>query len=254
MQAFNMQKLKKLIDTVLLGYQPGHTGLREKLVSSVTACLSILFLLLIVQYVELELPFKMLVLASMGASAFLLFVTPHSPMAQPWPVIVGHLVSAFIGVACAQWIDNAPLAAAVAVLLSIFAMHLLHCLHPPSAATAMIAVLGGPEVHAIGWQFCYEVVAINAVLMVVLAIALNNLVPGRRYPMLHSHHVHHNQFLQQHQHSELLEEDFKWALSQMDGLIDVSAEDLVDIYEFALERAQSRRDKQALLSAGDDYS
>ena len=145
-----MQKLKKLIDTVLLGYQPGHTGLREKLVSSVTACLSILFLLLIVQYVELGLPFKMLVLASMGASAFLLFVTPHSPMAQPWPVVAGHLVSAFIGVACAQWIDNAPLAAAIAVLLSIFAMHVLHCLHPPSAATAMIAVLGGPEVHAIG--------------------------------------------------------------------------------------------------------
>ena len=249
-----MQKLKKLIAAVLIGYQPGHTGLREKLVSSVTACLSILFLLLIVQYVELGLPFKMLVLASMGASAFLLFVTPHSPMAQPWPVIAGHLVSAFIGVACAQWISNAALAAAVAVLLSVFVMHLLHCLHPPSAATAMIAVLGGSEVHAIGWQFCYEVVAMNAVLMVLLAIFFNNMVPGRRYPMLHSHHAHHNQFLQQHQHSELLEEDFKWALSQMDGLIDVSAEDLVDIYEFALERAQNRREKLSLSSARDDHS
>jgi CBS-domain-containing membrane protein len=119
----------------------------------------------------------------------------------------------------------------------------------------MIAVLGGPEVHAIGWQFCYEVVAINAALMVMLAIVLNNLVPGRRYPVLHSHHAHHNQFLQQHQqHSELLEEDFKWALSQVDGLIDVSAEDLVDIYEFALERAQSRRQQQSLSRASDDYS
>jgi CBS-domain-containing membrane protein len=249
-----MQKLRKLIAAVLIGYQPGHTGLREKVVSSVTACLSILFLLLIVQYVELGLPFKMLVLASMGASAFLLFVTPHSPMAQPWPVIAGHLVSAFIGVACAQWISNAALAAAVAVLLSVFVMHLLHCLHPPSAATAMIAVLGGPEVHAVGWQFCYEVVAMNAVLMVLLAILFNNMVPGRRYPMLHSHHAHHNQFLQQHQHSELLEDDFKWALSQMDGLIDVSAEDLVDIYEFALERAQNRREKLSLSSARDDHS
>jgi CBS-domain-containing membrane protein len=250
-----MHKLKNLIAVALRAYQSGHGGLREKLISSVTACLSILILLLVVQYVELGLPFKMLVLASMGASAFLLFVTPHSPMAQPWPVIAGHLISAFIGVACAQWISNAPLAAAVAVLLSIFVMHLLHCLHPPSAATAMIAVLGGPEVHAIGWQFCYEVVAINAALMVMLAIVLNNLVPGRRYPMLHSHHAHHNQFLQQHQqHSELLEADFKWALSQMDGLIDVSAEDLVDIYEFALERAQSRRQQQVLSRANDDYS
>jgi CBS-domain-containing membrane protein len=202
-----MHKLKNLIAVALRAYQSGHGGLREKLISSVTACLSILILLLVVQYVELGLPFKMLVLASMGASAFLLFVTPHSPMAQPWPVIAGHLISAFIGVACAQWISNAPLAAAVAAL------------------------------------------------MVMLAIVLNNLVPGRRYPMLHSHHAHHNQFLQQHQqHSELLEADFKWALSQMDGLIDVSAEDLVDIYEFALERAQSRRQQQVLSRANDDYS
>lgn len=237
-----MWNLEKLMDVLRPRFQPARIDLREKVVASVTACLSILFLLLFVQYVELGLPFKMLVLASMGASAFLLFVVPHSPMAQPWPLIGGHLFAAFIGVACARWINDLALAAAVAVLLSIFVMHVLHCLHPPSAATTMIAVLGGPEVHAIGWQFCYEVVAINAGLMLVLAVILNNLVPGRRYPMLHSHHAHHQKFVpQQHlQHPELKEEDFKWALSQMDGLIDVSAEDLQDIYEFAVERAQAR--------------
>lgn len=112
-----MQKLKKLFDAVLIGYQPSHTALKEKLISSITASFSILLLLLIVQHLELGLPFEMLVLASMGASAFLLFVAPHSPMVQPWPVIGGHLLSAFIGVACAQWINSAPLAAAVAVLL-----------------------------------------------------------------------------------------------------------------------------------------
>lgn len=251
-----MHKLKKLVSSVLAAYQSSHAPLREKLISSVTASFSILFLLLIVQYVELGLPFKMLVLASMGASAFLMFVFPHSPLSQPWSVFGGHLVSAFMGVACAQWLHSAPLAAAAAVLLSIFVMHLLHCLHPPSTATAMIAVLGGPEVHAIGWQFCYEVVAINAGLMVLLAIIFNNMVSGRRYPMRHSHHAHHHKFSQQQyqQYPELLEEDFKWALSQMDGLIDVNAEDLVDIYEFAVERAQSRIEKQAPSTANDDHS
>lgn len=241
-----MLKLKKLMEVLRAHFQSMQTDLREKVVASVTACLSILFLLLIVQYVALGLPSKMLVLASMGASAFLLFVAPHSPMAQPWPLIGGHLLAAFIGVACARWLNNPALAAAIAVLLSIFVMHVLHCLHPPSAATAMIAVLGGPEVHAMGWQFCYEVVAINAGLMLMLAILLNNLVPGRRYPMLHSHHAHHHQFVpQKHlQHPELQEADFKWALSQMDGLIDVSAEDLQDIYEFAVERAQSRAEAE----------
>jgi len=238
-----MRTLKELANSILAGYRSSHVPLREKLISSMTACFSILLLLLIVQYVELGLPFKMLVLASMGASAFLLFVVPHSPLSQPWPVFGGHMVSAFMGVACTQWINNIVLAAAIAVLLSVFVMHILHCLHPPSSATAMIAVLGGTEVHAIGWQFCYEVVAINAGLMVLLAFVLNNLVPGRRYPMWHTHHAHHHQFSQENheQYPELLEEDVKWALRQMDGLIDVSEEDLVDIYEFAVEHAEKRR-------------
>jgi len=238
-----MHILKKLFNSVVAGYQSSHAPLREKLISSMMACFSILLLLLIVQYVELGLPFKMLVLASMGASAFLMFVLPHSPLSQPWSVFGGHLVSAFVGVACVQWIHSIVLATAIAVLLSIFLMHVLHCLHPPSSATAMIAVLGGPEVHAIGWQFCYEVVAINAGLMVLLACVLNNLVPGRRYPMWHTHHAHHHQFSQENheQYPELLEEDVKWALRQMDGLIDVSEEDLVDIYEFAVEHAEKRR-------------
>lgn len=240
-----MQVLRRFLHIFLIDYESMRAGMLEKLFSSMTACLSILVLLLFVEHIDLGLPFRMLVLASMGASAFLLFVAPHSPMAQPWPVLGGHILSAFIGIACVKAIPNAAIAAALAVLLSIFVMYVLHCLHPPSAATAMIAVLGGTEVHTIGWQFCYEVVAVNAGLMVVLAIILNNLVPGRRYPMRHTHHVHHAQFVQSknnhRQHPELNEEDFKWAVSQMDGLIDISTEDLIDIYEFALERAQQRK-------------
>ena len=245
-----MLKLNKWMDAVSSFYSHSSTSFREQIISSVTACFAILVLLLFVQYVDLGLPFKMLVLASMGASAFLLFVAPHSPLAQPWPVIGGHLVSAFIGVACAQLIPELPLAAALAVLLSVFVMHILHCLHPPSAATAMIAVLGGSEVHALGWQFCYEVVAINAGLMVVMAIIFNNLVPGRRYPIRHTHHIHHEVFAQSehNQYPALTGEDFKWALSQMDGLIDVTEEDLVDIYEFAVERAEQRLQGAASLN------
>lgn len=235
--------LNKLMNILLLGYKPSSIPLREKLIAANTAGVAIFCLVLFVDYIELGLSFKLLVLASMGASAFLLFVVPHSPLAQPWPVIGGHLIAAFIGVACAQWVASAPLATALAVFLSVFMMYQLHCLHPPSAATAMIAVLGGPDVHAIGWQFCYEVVAINAGIMVLLATILNNLVRGRHYPMRHQHHAHHMQFSQQvHESvSELDEQDFKWALSQMEEFIDVNEEDLVDLYEFALEHAQSRQ-------------
>ncbi|KAG1308120.1 hypothetical protein G6F62_015100 [Rhizopus arrhizus] len=40
----------------------------------------------------------------MGASAVLLFAAPASPLAQPWSILAGNLVSALIGVFCAQMI------------------------------------------------------------------------------------------------------------------------------------------------------
>lgn len=242
-------KKSRLIE-FLKRYHVPPTPLREKLYSCLASLAAVLILVAGLSLASAELPFSLLVLASMGASTFLLFTVPHSPMSQPWPMFGGHVVSAAAGVACGQWIAYQPLAAACAVALAIFVMHWLRCLHPPSAATAMIAVLGGPEVHAIGWKFCYEVVAINAGILLMLALAINNLIPGRRYPLRHSHHPHHAQFLRQTHspYTELVEEDFAWALSKMDGIIDITEEDLVDIYEFAVEHAQ-RRESRANLRA-----
>ena len=86
--------------------------------------------------------------ASMGASAVLLFAVPHGPLSQPWALVGGHLVSAVIGVACAR-LDTPPfVAAALAVALAICAMYYLRCIHPPGGATALTAVAGGQSVHA----------------------------------------------------------------------------------------------------------
>lgn len=233
----------KLLQASAQHYRQTQTPLREKLHSSLAAFCGILLLVLAESLLASEFTLSLPVLASMGASAFLLFVVPHSPMAQPWPMFGGHLLASFIGVLCAQTIAQPALATATAVGLAIFCMYWLRCLHPPSAATAMIAVLGGPQVHALGWSFCYEVVAINAGILLLLAFIFNNLVPGRRYPLRHSHHPHHVQFAQQTHPAALHldEADFEAALARMDGVIDVTSEDLVDIYEFAVENAEARR-------------
>ncbi|POZ50582.1 HPP family protein [Methylovulum psychrotolerans] len=78
---------------------------------------------------------------SMGASAVILFILPSSPLAQPWPLVGGQLVSALIGGVCAQAIDNSVWASGCAVGGSILAMLLLRCLYPPGAATALIPVI-----------------------------------------------------------------------------------------------------------------
>lgn len=238
-----MMRLRTLLTIFSVDYQSTHIPLRDKVISSVAAFLAMLILVEEMKFMSLGISLNHLVVASMGATTFLVFVAPHSPMAQPWPIIGGHMISAVIGVACALWIDNVPLAAAMAVSLSIFAMYWLHCLHPPSTATTLTAIFGGAEVHALGWQFCYEIVAINVATIVLIALIINNLIPNRRYPLLHSHHPHHEEFKQVNHtyYPKLKEDDFIWALSQMDDFIDISEEDLVDLYEFAVERALSQK-------------
>ena len=119
--------------------------------------------------------------APMGASSVLLFAVPASPLAQPWSVFGGNVVSAIVGVTCASLIDNPMLAAPLAGGFAIVCMFLTRCLHPPGGAVALTAVLAGPAVHAAGYEFAFVQVGLNTALMVVAALAYNNLT-GRRYP------------------------------------------------------------------------
>lgn len=225
-----------------------HMPRREMLYSALAAFVAVLLLGLEILWLKHHTDLALLVLASMGASTCLLFAIPHSPLAQPWPVFGGHVVSALIGVACAYAIPMPQVATAVAVTLSIVGMYYLRCMHPPSAGTAMIAVIGGAPIHMLGWGLV-PVIALDAGSLLLMALAINNMIPGRRYPMRHSHHPHHQAVVQSgHPPSpELTEADFGWALDQMDGVIAVSEEDLVDLYEFAVEHAQ----KRAALAASD---
>lgn len=242
-----MKQIAYLLIKLRTQFLEFYTPIREILLSSLASFIAIFILVTVVHYASLNLTTSLLVLASMGASTILIFVIPHSPMSQPWPVIGGHLLSSIIGVGCAQWIPDPALATASAVALSILCMHTLQCLHPPSAATAMIAVLGGPAIYAMSWQFCYEVVVINAGTMVILSIIINDMILKRRYPLAHSHHTHHSQFSSSNYkpYPDLSEEDFKWALTQLDGTVDVSIEDLVDLYEFSAEHAKAKKSNVA---------
>jgi CBS domain-containing membrane protein len=111
----------------------------------------------------------------------LLFAIPASPLAQPWPVIGGNTISAAIGLAVAQVIDDPIIASGLAVGVAIAAMSLARCLHPPGGAAALTAALGGPAVLTAGWAFPLDPVAINSALMVVMGLCFHKLV-GRNYP------------------------------------------------------------------------
>lgn len=153
----------------------------ERLVSMTGGFLAILLLILTEQHLLGETGAAMLI-ASMGASAVLLFAVPHGALSQPWAVVVGHVASAFVGVTCAWLVPNPMLAAALAVGVAIGLMHYLRAIHPPGGATALRAVVGGAQVHKLGYSFVLTPVLINALLMVVAAVALNMAFAWRRYP------------------------------------------------------------------------
>ena len=121
--------------------------------------------------------------ASMGASAVLLFAVPHGPLSQPWAVLGGHLVSAVVGVACTKVIAQPMLAAPVAVGLAIGTMHYLRCIHPPGGATALSAVVGGETVHQLGFHYVLTPVLLNATIILLVALLFNYPFPWRRYPL-----------------------------------------------------------------------
>ncbi|WP_404367408.1 HPP family protein [Sphingomonas sp. MMS24-J45] len=111
-----------------------------------------------------------IIVAPIGASAVLVFAVPASPLAQPWPVIGGNIVSALVGVVVVQHVVNPALAAGLAVGGAILVMSLLRCLHPPGGAAALTAVIGGSAVHAAGWSFAFVPVGLNSLALVALGI------------------------------------------------------------------------------------
>jgi CBS domain-containing membrane protein len=116
-----------------------------------------------------------------AASAVLLFAVPSSPMAQPWPVVGGNALSALVGICVAWALGGGALAGGLAVALAIAAMSVARCLHPPGAAAALTATVGGPAVDSAGWLFPVDPVATSALVLVTVGWAFHKL-SGHAYP------------------------------------------------------------------------
>jgi len=168
-----------------------------------------------------------LIVASIGATAVIVFILPTSPLAQPWPVLGGHLVSATIGVACSQAIPDIALASACAAGGSIFAMLMLRCLHPPGAATALAPVLGG---HS-AFDFVLIPVGINYLIFLILAVLINRYLLGHPYPTpsLAADTKQNPKHSLLQQQTGVTEQDLQQTIENQDVYIDISASQLGDL-------------------------
>lgn len=236
-------------------YRVSHT---EKLVSALGAFLGIFFILYISAYF-IPGTDSYMVVASMGASAVLLFAVPHGRLSQPWALIGGHLVSALIGVTCAKFIPDTIIAASVAVGLAVGVMYYLHCIHPPGGATALTAVVGGAEIQQLGYQFILTPVLINTLVILIIAVSFNYFLKWRRYPSSQSLKPSSisnksKSPIEKQEYDPISHEDFVYALSEFESYIDISENDLLSIYELVTKRHSKIAIKYQELIPGHFYS
>jgi CBS domain-containing membrane protein len=207
-----------------LGVEIDAVSSREKVISMLGGFVSIVLIVAVCQHV-LHLSGASMLIASMGASAVLLFAVPHGQLSQPWPVIAGHLFSALIGVTCAKFIPVVPLAAGCAVGLAIVMMHQLKCIHPPGGATALTAVIGGSTVKSLGYGFVLCPVLLDSLIIVGVAIAFNFLFKWRRYPAYWNHNTDTSA-----QEAKLSHESVVQALRSLDSFVDITEDDLLRLH------------------------
>lgn len=221
---------------------PLPVSLRERTLSGIGALLGLLATEIVSRSVlGASVPWFV---APMGASAVLLFAVPASPLAQPWSIGGGNLLSALTGVACARWIDDPALAAALAAGLAIVLMFQLRCLHPPGGAVALTAVIGGPEVEALGFGFALVPVLLNSLLLLLIAL-LFNAAMRRRYPQRIAEkpaaRTHHTADRPPSDRLGVRPDDLQAVLEERGEMIDISRADLEEILLAAERRAWRRR-------------
>lgn len=183
-----------------------------------------------------------MLIAPMGASAVLLFALPASPLAQPWPILAGNMLSALAGVFCATTIDALPVAAAAAMALALLTMFALRCLHPPGGAIALTAVLGGPAIKSLGYAYALAPVGLNSLLLLLVAIGFNNLT-RHQYP--HRHHErgsgHGTRDKAINERVGFTREDLEAVIAQYDQVLDIDTDDLDTLFRQTEMHAYRRR-------------
>ncbi|MEQ1712436.1 MAG: HPP family protein [Hyphomicrobium sp.] len=249
------QRLRERIEGVrlgrLLGIELSPVGHIERLVSMAGGFVAILVLVAFERDLLGATGAAMLA-ASMGSTAVLLFAVPHGALSQPWPVIAGHVVSALVGVACAKLLPGSAFASSLAVGLSIGAMHVVRAIHPPAGATALAAVIGGPEVVALGFWFVVTPILVNTLVMVLVAVAFNAFFAWRRYPASWGRRALEAAPLSSAE--ALSHADFVAALHRIGTFVDISEAEFLRLRDLVREEAARRKIKPEEIRLGGYYS
>lgn len=173
--------------------------------------------------------------ASMGATTFIVFLVPHSPMARPWPVLGGQMLSACIGMLVSKAVPDTIVALGVGTAAALIAMSLCRCMHPPGAASAVAAVLAGP---AVAWHFPLWPTGLNAGIILAGGMVVHQVLERRPYPL--------GKVAPPDPAAGWTPEDLDAALARMPESLDISRADLQQVLDLADAARRARLEGRSL--------
>lgn len=177
------------------------------------------------------------VIASMGASAIILFSTPHAPMAQPWAVLVGQMLAGVCGLASWSLFKDPMIAVPVAVASTLFFMLLFRARHAPGGATALFIALGTVEVETLGWSLLWLSLLPSVLTLIVMASLLNAPFKWRRYPYI----LFTKTQPKTEKHPDVTHQDLVYASEQMQGYFEMSEAEFMQLYRAARQHHKKEK-------------
>lgn len=208
---------------------PVGTNATEGLRMAVGACIGLLVTALISRWWGSH-EHASWMLASVGASAALVFGMPASPLAQPWPVLTGSVLCLLAGSLCVTWVPDEAVALALAVGLSVAVMVPLRCFHPPAIGLATFVVLE----HGQGLDLLVFPLIFNILVLLACAVVYNRIT-GRAYP-----HPQRSLARNVPAGGQFTTSDLDAALTHYNQVLDISRADLEGLLHLAGRAAFQR--------------
>ena len=117
-------------------------------------------------------------IASFGSTMVLLYGYPESPFAQPKNIILGHFLTALVGIIFFNYVPlpvfvNIPLAVGFGVMFMI----LFKVTHPPAGGNPIIVIIG-----SVSFDYLLTPVLIGSIIVVMFGVIINKFLFIKQYP------------------------------------------------------------------------
>jgi CBS-domain-containing membrane protein len=109
-------------------------------------------------------------MAPFGATTVLVFGLPKSPLAQPKNVILGHVLTAIVGLCFVSFGIFEPWTMALATGIGVSLMILTNTTHPPAGANPLLILMTQQD-----WPFLFNPVLAGAISIVFIGWVINFL-------------------------------------------------------------------------------